>query len=128
MCRINDAYQAIVEQQAAATPAPVQVSQGGQRLSPEEIDRLARAIGSDGPVDWALNAFSWVGNAYEAILLVVGAAIVAVQVTRAIWHRDLTFFREHPELILIVAVLVVLGVREWILRDRILQPATRDGG
>ncbi len=79
-------------------------------------------------MDWALNALTWVGNAYEGLLLLVGAAVLAIQVARAVWYRDLSVFREHPELIVLIALLLLLGLREWALRTRIAQPDTRDEG
>ena len=119
MRRINDAYHTIVERHATerggSAPEPE------RRLSPDDIDRLVTAIGSTGPVDWVLDSLRWVGNAYEALLLVVGGVIIAVQLTRSLWLRDSSTLRQHPEMVPILGLILLLVVREWLARDRVAQ-------
>jgi len=126
MRRINDAYQAIVERLATAKAPKGQVSQVERRLSADDIDRLASAIGSQGPVDWVLESLSWVGSAYEAVLLLVGGVAAVLLFVRALWHRDMSVFRQHPELILILGLIVLLVVREGLVRARVVQPGARE--
>jgi hypothetical protein len=127
MRRINDAYQTIVESQAAVVAGGEKPPPTERRLSPEEIDRLASAIGSQGPVDWVLDSLSWVGNAYEALLFVVGGVVIAVQLARALWQRDLSIVRQHPGMIPILALVLLLCAREWLARDRVVPSEARDG-
>lgn len=119
MRRINDAYQVIVEGLTTSSAAPRQAGSTSRRMSPEEIDVLANAIGSDGPVDWFLGAIGWVGNAIEGVVGVLVAIWLAVRVALGLWRRDFTVFREHPELVLLLLSLVFLAARELWLRSRI---------
>jgi hypothetical protein len=127
MRRINDAYQRIVESQSTVLAGGEKPLPTARRLSPEEIDRLATAIGTQGPVDLMLDSLSWVGNAYEALLFVVGGVVIAVQLARALWQRDLSIVRQHPEMILIVALVLLLIAREGRARDRVVSSEARDG-
>jgi DnaJ domain len=125
MRRINHAYQAIAQRQA--TERGGSVPEPERRLSPDDIDRLVSAIGSEGPMDWVLDSLRWVGNAYEALLLVVGGAIIAVQLARSLWQRDFSTLRQHPEMIPILGLILLLVIREWLARDRVAQPGARHG-
>jgi DnaJ domain len=49
MRRINDAYHLIVAKRASEDPHSATVSPVGRRLSPDEVDALAKAIGNEGP-------------------------------------------------------------------------------
>lgn len=125
MRRINDAYQAIVESRAGAPAATVQGPSPTRRLSPEEIDALARAIGSESPVDWALSTVGWVGSTVDGILGILCAIGLAVRLVVGLWRGDFTVLREHPEVILLLLTLVVLGVREVWVRVRIGRPTSQ---
>ncbi len=123
MRRINEAYQAVVESQ---TPSSTGASSGpARRLSPEEIDAISRAIGSDGPVDWALGSIGWVGNAIEGLFGILCGVGLAIRLLVDIPRGNFSVFREHPEIILVALVLLVLVVRELVVRQRIGNPASR---
>lgn len=124
MCRINDAYQTIVEHVAAS--APDSDVPPKRRLSPEEIDALSRAIGSDGPVDWALGAIGWVGSAIEALVGMVCVIALGVRLLTDLPRGDFSLFREYPELVLLALLLAVLFTREVLRRIRVTDPASRE--
>jgi hypothetical protein len=123
MRRINEAYQVVVESQtpsaAGASAAPA------RRLSPEEIDAISRAIGSDGPVDWALASIGWVGNAIEGLLGILCGVGLAIRLLVDLPRGNFTVFRDYPDLVLIALLLVVLVVRELLFRQRVSDPASR---
>jgi len=123
MRRLNEAYQTIVQHRARATPDAAHVPT--RRLSPEEIDALSRAIGSDGPIDWALSGIGWVGSAIEGLLGVACAVALGVRLLTDLPRGDFSVFREHPELVLLALVLAVLLGREIVARVRIADPRSR---
>jgi hypothetical protein len=66
--RINRAYRAVLDELDLQAPAPVEAPPAGggapgwrpsSRLGRDEIDRLVRAIGTQGPVDWLIAKFDW---------------------------------------------------------------------
>jgi hypothetical protein len=121
MRRINEAYRVIVEELATTGAPSRQAPSTGRRMSPEEIDALSKSIGSDGPVDWFLNTIGWVGNAVEGVLAILFAIGVVVRLALGVGRRDFTVLWEHPELFLLLAILVVLGVRELWVRSRVVR-------
>ncbi len=119
MRRVNEAYRVVVEGLAASATAGRPARSAAGRMSPEELDELARTIGSDGPVDWLLGKLGWVGSAVEGVLGVLVAIWLAVSVVRAFWRRDYTVFREHPEIVVLLVLLGILAARELSVRARL---------
>lgn len=119
MRRVNEAYETIVERLATTGAPSVQDRSARRRMSPEEVDAWAKAIGSDGPVDWFLGTIGWVGTTIEGVVGVLCAVWLAVRVALGIWRHDFTVFREHPELMLLLLLLVVLAARELWVRARV---------
>ena len=123
MRRINDAYQTIVE--GLAPPAPnVRPADGKTRMSRAEVDALASAIGSEGPVDWLLGTVGWVGSTIEGILAILVGVGLAVRVAVDAWRGEFGAFREHPEQILLLVILAVIAVREVWVRSRVVRAAS----
>jgi len=124
MRRINEAYQAIVE--SLAPPAPgVRSIDPKARMSRVEVDALANAIGSEGPVDWLLGTIGWVGSTIEGILAILFGVGLVVRVAVDAWRGEFGAFREHPELILLLVILAVIALRELWVRSRVLHAASQ---
>ena len=126
MRRINEAYQAIVE--GLAPPAAgVRSTDSNTRMSRVEVDALANAIGSEGPVDWLLGTIGWVGSTIEGILAILSGVGIVVRVAVDALRGDFGAFREHPELILLLVILAVIAARELWVRSRVLRGASQPG-
>jgi hypothetical protein len=107
MRQINDAYRTLLghavahQQQPPETPSPASPRRG--RLSQEEVDKIVRSIGTNGPVDDLLSSFD--GNFRDRALfwgigLLLGVIsartksdlrwlvwLVVLVVTLALWRR-----------------------------------------
>jgi preprotein translocase subunit Sec63 len=125
MRRINDAYHLIVAKRASEAPHSATVPPVGRRLSPDEVDALAKAIGNEGPIDWLLGTVGWMGSRVQAVYGVLFGVGLAVRVTQALWQRDLGVFRAHPELVLILALVLLVVGREYWTRSRVLESVSQ---
>ena len=125
MRRINDAYHLIVAKRASEGPHSASVSPVGRRLSPDEVDALAKAIGNEGPIDWLLGTVGWMGSRLEGVYVVLFGVGLAVRISQALWRRDLGVFRAHPELVLILALFLLVLGREYWTRSRVLESVSQ---
>ena len=116
MQRINDAYQVIVEDLAAARAPGLQPQEGGRRLSRDEIEALANAIGSKSAAERMLTAIGWVGTTTEGLVAILFGLGLAMKFSLAWWRGDL---RESPELIFLFLLLGGFVFRELWLQSRV---------
>ena len=116
MQRINDAYQVVVENLGAPRASGLQSQEAGRRLSRDEIEALANAIGSKSPAERMLTAVGWVGTTTEGLLAILFGLGLAMKLYLALLRGDL---RESPELILLFALLGGLVFRELWLQSRL---------
>jgi hypothetical protein len=124
MGRINAAYERIADHLAPVRPnqrEPMAGTPSAARLSRDQLDRMVKAIGSEGPLDHLLGAFGWVGSAFYGLLSILFLAACAVRVVVLLWRGDVAGIVRDPELLVALLLLVVFLTHEFLVRRRIIQ-------
>ena len=125
MREINVAYRRLVRHLAPgntrrqAEPPAASRAPAKERLSREEIERLVRAIGSEGPVENLLGMVGCVGRTIQGVLAMVLVAACIGRAATWIVRGDLGGLLTDPHLILFLACLTLLAVHEYRGRRRL---------
>jgi DnaJ domain len=128
MQEINAAYRRLTDHLARQGPRPsasaatLEGDRGdaasGRPLSREELDRMVRAIGSEGPIDWLLDGLGRVGGAVKVLVVGLFLAVGLSRLALRAWREGPASVFGDPTLFLFVALLALVLLRERMDRAK----------
>ncbi len=118
MRAINDAYRLLVGREAYWRPRPAPPPrEPGRALSREEIDRIVRALGTDGPVDLFLASLRVVGRRLLMPLGIVFLVALSLQLLVTLLRGDGQVLWNDPRPVVYAGV-VTIGLVAPYLQSR----------
>ena len=125
MREINAAYERLAQHLALVSKLPQaegsvasQIPKRG-RLTREEIDKLVRAIGSEGPLEGLLSAFGWVGGSIGGLFALLFVVAFAARLSILLWISDFSSLLTARELLAFLSILILLIVGTYTGRKRV---------